>query len=82
MVRSVVKELDDDQAAALSVAQNLGGYLDIWALMGANKWSKERAQTALDNMLLRDGLCWIDEQDEGGVSYWVPSVMEWNDEQA
>ncbi|KAG8991102.1 hypothetical protein FRB94_012861 [Tulasnella sp. JGI-2019a] len=79
MVRSVVKELDEDQAVALSVAQALGGFIDVSALVGAQGWTRERAETALENMLMRDGLCWIDEQDEGGVSYWVPSVMEWND---
>ncbi|KAG8872456.1 hypothetical protein FRB98_009605 [Tulasnella sp. 332] len=79
MVRSVVKELDEDQAVALSVAQALGGFIDVSALVEAQGWTRERAETALENMLLRDGLCWIDEQDEGGVSYWVPSAMEWSD---
>jgi len=79
MVQSVVKELDNDQAAALSVAQMLGGFVDVSALVDSQGWTPERATTVLKNMLLRDGLCWIDEQEVGAVSYWVPSVMEWQD---
>ncbi|KDQ60078.1 hypothetical protein JAAARDRAFT_595342 [Jaapia argillacea MUCL 33604] len=42
-------------------------------------WSVERSRAALENMLLRDGLCWLDEQDEGsGTAYWVPSAMQWD----
>lgn len=78
-VRSVVKELDNDQAAALGLAQMLGGFIDESSLMDSQGWTRERAKATLDNMLLRDGLCWIDEQEEGGSSYWVPSVMEWKE---
>ncbi|KAG8926885.1 hypothetical protein FRC02_008610 [Tulasnella sp. 418] len=80
MVRSVVKELDTDQTVVLGVAQTLGGFVDESALMESHGWRPERARTALQNMLLRDGLCWIDEQEpDGNVSYWVPSVMRWQD---
>lgn len=79
MVRSVVKELDNDQAVALGLAQMLGGFIDVSALVDSQGWTPERAKTVLENMLVRDGLCWIDEQEVGGPSYWVPSVMQWHD---
>ena len=79
MVRSVVKELDDDQAIVLAIAQDEGGKVSEQLLVIRRGWAVERARAALENMLLRDGLCWLDEQDEGGVAYWVPSAMKWDE---
>lgn len=80
MVRSVPKELDADQAAVLAVAQENGGRVTEQVLISRRGWAVDRARAALSNMLLRDGLCWIDEQDEtDGVSYWVPSAMRWDE---
>ena len=77
MVRSVVKELDLDQATILEIAASVGG--KVWAdlIAGAANWPVERAVAALDNMLLRDGLCWMDDQDEDApIVYWVMSVLQ------
>lgn len=64
MVSSVIKELDEDQAVLLVRRKN---------------WTPGRARAALENMLLRDGLCWLDEQDEQcGRAYWVPSAIKWD----
>ena len=79
MVRSVVKELDDDQAIVLAIAQDEGGKVSEQLLVIRRGWAVERARAALENMLLRDGLCWLDEQDQGGVAYWVPSAMKWDE---
>ncbi|TDL25345.1 winged helix DNA-binding domain-containing protein [Rickenella mellea] len=80
MVRSVTKELDQDQAVVLSLARDEGGRVVEDLLVQKAGWTRERARTALDNMLLRDGLCWLDEQDEiCGTAYWVPSVMQWDE---
>ncbi|KAF7440845.1 hypothetical protein PC9H_001193 [Pleurotus ostreatus] len=80
MVRSVVKELDRDQAVVLGLAHEAGGRIVVDILVVRLGWTRERSQAALDNMLLRDGLCWIDEQDEeSGVSYWIPSGMQWDE---
>lgn len=80
MVRSVVKELDEDQAVVLAIAQEEGGKIVEDVLVVRRGWTRDRARTALDNMLLRDGLCWLDEQDEQyGTAYWVPSVMQWDE---
>jgi len=80
MVRSVVKELDEDQAVVLAIAQEEGGRIVEDILVMRKGWTRERATAALENMLLRDGLCWLDEQDERSArSYWVPSVMRWDE---
>lgn len=78
MVRSVVKQLDDDQTLMLAIAQENGGRIVEDTLIARLRWQPERARAALNNMLLRDGLCWIDEQDpHNSVVYWVPSAMSW-----
>ncbi|KAH7924290.1 winged helix DNA-binding domain-containing protein [Leucogyrophana mollusca] len=80
MVRSVMKELDDDQAIVLAEAQAEGGRIVEEILEMRRGWPRERARAALENMLLRDGLCWLDSQDEThGKAYWVPSAMRWDE---
>ena len=79
MVRSVPKELDEDQAVVLAIAQEEGGRVSEELLTSRRKWTSERARAALENMLLRDGLCWLDAQDSDGVAYWVPSAMRWDE---
>jgi len=79
MVRSVVKELDEDQTVILAIARSEGGRVVEDQLIVRKGWTRDRARTALENMLLRDGLCWLDEQDEQtGRSYWVPAAMQWD----
>lgn len=79
MVCSSVKELDNDQSTILALSQGLGGCFDEESLIANTKWTTERARAAIDNAIVRDGLCWVDEQEEHGTSYWVPSVMTWED---
>ncbi|KAG5652959.1 hypothetical protein H0H81_002967 [Sphagnurus paluster] len=79
MVRSVVKELDQDQSVVLAVAQLEGGRIVEGTLVERKGWARERARAALENMVYRDGLCWLDDQDEVvGRAYWVPSAMQWD----
>lgn len=81
MVRSVPRELDADQSVVLSVAHDTGGRVTESLLAEKAGWTRTRAQAALENMLIRDGLCWVDEQDErDGRSFWVVSVMQWDEE--
>lgn len=80
MVRSVVGELDEDQTVVLSVARENGGRLVEDTLIVSQGWTRDRARAALDNTLLRDGLCWLDEQDETtGHAYWFFSAMDWKE---
>ncbi|KAJ4474650.1 EAP30/Vps36 family-domain-containing protein [Lentinula edodes] len=110
-VRSVPKELDQDQAVILAFARGSGrfGRVSVEDLVGGSSatsststsddsvsttlvstttstlpsttlgWTRARATAALENMLLRDGLCWVDEQDrEADRVYWVTSAMRWD----
>jgi len=78
MVRSVVKALDEDQTVILAVAREEGGRVTEDQLIQRQGWKRDRARAALENMLIRDGLCWLDAQDERvGRAYWVPSAMKW-----
>ncbi|KAJ6455819.1 EAP30/Vps36 family-domain-containing protein, partial [Mycena sanguinolenta] len=79
MVRSAVKELDEDQAVVLASAQQEGGRIVEDILVTPKGWTRGRARAALENMLIRDGLSWLDEQDEEcGKAYWVTSAMKWD----
>ena len=79
MVRSVVKELDEDQTVILAIARGEGGRIVEDMLVIRKGWTRDRARAALENMLLGDGLCWLDSQDEqAGRSYWVASAMQWD----
>jgi ESCRT-II complex subunit VPS22 len=78
MVRSVPKELDGDQAVILSIAREEGGRVVADHLIQQKGWTRSRAHAALETMLLRDGMCWLDTQDESGRAYWVFSVMQWD----
>lgn len=79
MVRSVVKELDEDQSVILSIAQDEGGRVIEDLLIQRKGWTRDRARAALEHMLVVDGLCWLDDQDERyGRAYWMPSAMKWD----
>lgn len=81
MVRSVPKELDSDQAVILALARQPGkfGKITEEELVEEKGWTRQRAKGALENMLIRDGLCWVDEQDEHyDRVYWVTSAMQWD----
>ncbi|KAI5120125.1 hypothetical protein M0805_001893 [Coniferiporia weirii] len=80
MVSSVTKELDADQSAVFAAARDSGGRVTATSLVEKTGWTLDRARVALENMLIRDGLCWLDEQDEqNGRSYWIVSVMQWDE---
>jgi len=82
VVRSVPKELDADQMVVLAAAAEQSGRVDEELLVRRNGWTAERARASLQNMLLRDGTCWLDEQDGpecAGRAYWIPAVMQWDD---
>jgi ESCRT-II complex subunit VPS22 len=82
MVRSVPKELDADHMVVLAVAAEQRGRVDEELLIRRYAWSEKRAKTVLQNMLLKDGTCWLDEQNgPDGMSraYWIPAAMQWDD---
>ena len=77
MVRSVVKQIDKDQTAILELASLSGGVVDEQGLIDRYAWSPSRASVALENLQLKEGLCWIDTQAGEKPVYWLPSVMQW-----
>ncbi|KAF8580456.1 winged helix DNA-binding domain-containing protein [Ramaria rubella] len=82
MVRSVVRELDGDGAVVLGLAQeeDVGGRVTEEMLVRRRGWEWGRARAALENMLLRDGGCWVDEQEDGGErSFWLPAALAWEE---
>jgi len=71
-IRSVPKELNIDQSAALEAAQLLG-YVSVSMLMLNLKWPRARAKTAIDD-LVSESMLWVDKQcDEW--EYWSPGFM-------
>ncbi|KAK1779305.1 EAP30/Vps36 family-domain-containing protein [Copromyces sp. CBS 386.78] len=71
-IRSVPKELNTDQSAVLEAAQVLG-YVSVSMLMDNLRWTRARAQTALED-LVGEGMLWVDKQ---GIEweYWSPGFM-------
>lgn len=53
--------LSPDHATILSLAQNTGGMVNVSILARELGWDKKRSMLAL-NVLLREGMTWIDEQ--------------------
>jgi ESCRT-II complex subunit VPS22 len=80
MVCSVPRELDEDQSVVLGVAREGAGRVTEGMIVRRTGWTVDRARSALENAHVRDGLCWVDEQDEEcGRAYWVVSVMRWDE---
>ncbi|KAJ1969740.1 ESCRT II complex subunit Dot2 [Dispira parvispora] len=73
MLRSVPREFNTDQSRILVLAQSTG-FVTERMVVEETSWSLERVTTTLD-MLLRDGLSWIDEQAPDGPRYWFPTYF-------
>ena len=72
-VRSVPKELSTDQSAVMEAAQILG-YVSVSMLMLNLRWTRARAQTALED-LLGGGMLWVDRQARPEWEYWSPGFF-------
>jgi ESCRT-II complex subunit VPS22 len=71
-IRSVPKELNTDQSSVLEAVQVLG-YVSVSMLMVNLRWTRARAQTAIED-LLGEGMLWVDKQAEEW-EYWSPGFM-------
>ena len=71
-IRSIPKELNQDQAIVLEVIQILG-YVTVSMLELNLRWEKARAKTVIDD-LLADSLVWLDSQCEEN-EYWTPQNL-------
>jgi ESCRT-II complex subunit VPS22 len=72
-IRSVPRELSNDQAAAVEAAQVLG-YVSVGMLRDNLGWEVARCRTVIDD-LLAEGMLWVDKQTGGEWEYWSPSFM-------
>jgi len=72
-IRSVPRELSNDQAAALEAAQVLG-YVSVSMLHDNLAWEGARCRTVIDD-LVAEGMLWVDKQTGGEWEYWSPSFM-------
>ncbi|KAK3380411.1 EAP30/Vps36 family-domain-containing protein [Lasiosphaeria ovina] len=77
-IRSVPKELNTDQSAVLEAAQVLG-YVSVSMLMVNLRWTRARAQTAIED-LVGEGMLWVDKQSPREHEYWSPGFMLESDE--
>ena len=82
MIRSVPKELNEDQSVVLGAIQDLG-FVTVAMLEDNFGWEHARAQTVLDD-LLTDSLVWLNEKGENNEKltdseYWSPAGLEGNE---
>ncbi|KAI0014053.1 ESCRT-2 complex [Xylariaceae sp. FL0662B] len=71
-IRSIPKELNTDQSSVLEAVQVLG-YVTVSMLMINLRWTRARAQTAVED-LLGEGMLWVDKQAQEW-EYWSPGFM-------
>lgn len=75
MVQSVPGELSMDHTAILQLLNNLSeAFVSVTILKEKLNWQDQRSQKALDHML-KEGLCWIDLQNEAENLYYFPSLF-------
>ena len=72
-VRSVPKELSNDQAGVLEAVQVLG-CVSVGMLRDNLGWETARCRTVIDDMVA-EGMLWVDKQTKGEWEYWSPSFM-------
>ncbi|GAO17514.1 uncharacterized protein UV8b_07895 [Ustilaginoidea virens] len=72
-IRSVPRDLSNDQAAAVEAAQVLG-YVNVSMLRDNLAWEGARCRTVVDD-LVAQGMLWIDKQTGGEWEYWSPIFM-------
>eukprot|EP00588_Corethron_pennatum_P010119 CAMPEP_0194273188 /NCGR_PEP_ID=MMETSP0169-20130528/6582_1 /TAXON_ID=218684 /ORGANISM="Corethron pennatum, Strain L29A3" /LENGTH=328 /DNA_ID=CAMNT_0039016067 /DNA_START=49 /DNA_END=1035 /DNA_ORIENTATION=- len=75
MVLSVPQELDGDHMRAMEAAQDAAspGAVTADEVVAATGWDNARAARALD-LLLTNGMAWIDLDASGRKTYWFPSI--------
>jgi ESCRT-II complex subunit VPS22 len=71
-IRSVPKELNQDQSTVLEVIQILG-FVTVSMLRANLNWERARATAVIDD-LVADSLVWVDSQAEE-TEFWSPASM-------
>lgn len=72
-IRSVPRELSNDQASVVEAVQVLG-YVSVGMLRDNLGWERARARTVIDD-LVAGGMLWVDKQTKGEWEYWSPGFM-------
>lgn len=72
-VRSVPRELSNDQASVVEAAQVLG-FVSVGMLRDNLGWEGARCRTVIED-LVAEGMLWVDRQTRGEWEYWSPSFM-------
>lgn len=75
MVVSVPTELDNDHMEIMTLAQNSGGSVSMEHAQETLEWSQDRCQRAID-LLLSQGMAWVDHPNKGQTLYWFPSIWK------
>jgi len=81
MILSVPMELDNDHTQIMNIAQEqehreeFYGCVAIEQIQNATDWNDERIQRALE-ILLRQGMVWLDVSKSGEKNYWFPSLWK------
>lgn len=74
MIQSVPGELSMDQTAVLKLLSSSAcPFVTFTSLKEQLDWEKTRAINTI-NQMIREGLCWVDEQD-AERSFWFPSMF-------
>ncbi|KAL5960845.1 Vacuolar-sorting protein SNF8 [Taenia solium] len=75
LVQLVPGELSMDQTEVLKLAESHAAHITVKQCAQKLGWTDERAHAALQ-YLMREGMAWVDENDETERSYWFPSLFD------
>lgn len=75
-VRTVPRELDTDQSMLFVLASETGGPLTAGGIQEKTGWSRVRAETALGDCVMREGMGWVDDVDG---SVWLVAAVDFED---
>lgn len=81
MIVSVPMELDNDHMTIMNVAQEIESFNDCYGsvtiqlIEDKTSWKEERINRALE-ILLRQGMVWLDVDEVGVKRYWFPSLWK------
>ena len=78
-VRSVPRELDTDLSTLLILAATTFGKLSTRMVRASTGWTDMRANTALENAVMREGMAWVDEQTGGEREVWFIAATSFED---
>lgn len=71
LLKFLPNELNTDHLYLLNLAERNGGWFDVEIIQKAlssenNAWTEEKIENAI-NVLIRDGVCWIDDPSDDDV---------------